>query len=375
MKLKYNLYRVYQVLFYISHGVVSNKYELLVSLLLGRSKIPLRLTNTNLKLEFPNTKKILAMLDLLKIISISKSYELKPNGVLSISFDGISFFQIPLIDRTIADEKLISFLADGFTNGSTIIPKEKMNMYALTDKDFILYDLNGERIIETLTGAKFFLKYYNYPIVETFTLKVHDMSLLPNLENKIVVDIGADTGNTALYFASKGALVYAMEIEKPRYEMILEHITLNPDLAGKIIPVNAGLGKDGEIEFYSDPLGFMDPTIFKARYDDHLKKPNVQKVKGYTLKSFRTHYKLDSIDYLKMDCKGAEFTLTEDDIKNVKNVKIEYMALDKDHKIENLLKTFMNVGFKVRLFKHDSTIYKSFNVSGDIFATTNHADN
>lgn len=362
---------MYQVLFYISHGLISNKYELLFSLLFGKPKIPLVITSTDLKLEFPNTKKILTMLDLLKIISISKSFELSSNGILNISFDGISSFQIPLVDRAIVNEKLINFLADGFTNGATIIPRKNQSMYVLTDKDFMISDLNGEQIIETLTGAKFFLKYYNYPIVETFTLKVHDMSVLPDLQNKIVVDIGADTGNTALYFASKGAKVYAMEIERSRYEMIVEHIALNPNLAKQIIPVNAGLGKDGDIEFYSDPLGFMDPTIFKARYDGHLKKPNMQKVKGYTLRSFRAQYGIHTIDYLKMDCKGAEFTLTKRDVENVKNVKIEYMALDKNHKIENLLKLFIDAGFKIRLFKHDSSIYKSFNVSGDIFATSN----
>mgnify|MGYP001137509841 CR=1 FL=1 len=45
------------------------------------------------------------------------------------------------------------------------------------------------------------------------------------------------------------------------------------------------------------------------------------------------------------------------------------MALDKKHKIENLIELFIKSNFKIRLFKHDSTTRKSFNVGGNIFAT------
>ena len=70
-----------------------------------------------------------------------------------------------------------------------------------------------------------------------------------------------------------------------------------------------------------------------------------------------------------MDCKGAEFTLNQKDVENVKNVKIEYMALIKEHKIEKLIELFRKSGFKIRLFRHDSEIRKSFNIGGNIFAT------
>ena len=369
MKLKYNLYRIYQVIPDISHNLISNKYELIISLFLGKARIPLMIRGSNKKIEF-ETDQIPCMLDLLKNISFSKSYSVDSDGLLKISFDGISTFKIPLVSITKTNEKLIRFLADAFANSANVIPKNNKNQYVLTDKDFMIDEKNGELIIETFSGVKFFVKYSNYPIIETFSLKMHDMlPTIPDLNDKIVVDIGADTGNTALYFASKGAIVYAVEIDENRYKIIQEHLTINPDLADRVIPINAAFGSEGEIEFYSDPHDFMDPTIFRERYDDHIDEPIIRKVKGCTIPSLMTEFKIKSVDYLKMDCKGAEFTLNQKDVENVKNVKIEYMALTKEHKIEKLIELFRKSGFKIRLFRHDSEIRKSFNIGGNIFAT------
>ena len=70
MKLKYNLYRIYQVIPDISHNLISNKYELITSLFLGKARIPLMIRGSNKKIEF-ETDQIPCMLDLLKKISPS----------------------------------------------------------------------------------------------------------------------------------------------------------------------------------------------------------------------------------------------------------------------------------------------------------------
>jgi len=371
MGLKYNLYRIYQVIPHISYNLVSNKYELISALFFGKEKIPLEITGGNKKIKF-NTDQVPYMMDLLKIISFSKNFSLNSMGLLEISFDGLSTFKIPLENISRTNERLVRFLADAFANSANVIPKNNKEKYVLTDKDFMIDEKNGELIIETFDGVRFFVKYSNYPIVETFSLKMHEiLPIIPDLRDKIVVDIGADTGNTALYFASKGAKVYAVEIDESRYKIIQEHLEINPNLKDNVIPINAAFGKEGEVEFYTDPHDFMDPTIFEERYKDHIDKPIIKKIKGCTIQSLMNEFKLKSIEYLKMDCKGAEFTLVPQDIEHVKNVKIEYMALDKEHKIENLIELFIKSNFKIRLFKHDSSTRKSFNVGGDIFATKN----
>tara|TARA_B110000014_G_scaffold148362_1_gene103303 strand:+ start:3692 stop:4831 length:1140 start_codon:yes stop_codon:yes gene_type:complete len=375
MKLRYNLYRIYQVIPHISYSLISNNSELIIALLFGKTRIPLKLKDSEIKFEFKKDQ-ILCMLNLLKIISFSKNYEINSNGILSLSFDGISTFEIKLTELTTTNERLINFLADAFANSANVIPKSKLSKYIFTDRDFIIDEIDGEPIIECFNGVKFFVKYSNYPIVETFSLKMHEiLPTIPELKDKIVVDIGADTGNTALYFASKGAQVYAVEIDERRYKIIQEHLKINPDLAKRIIPINAAFGSEGEVEFYSDPLDFMDPSIFKERYEEHIEKAIIKKVKGCTIPSLISEFNIKTIDYLKMDCKGAEFTLKPDHLEMVENIKIEYMALAKEHKIENLIELFTKSGFKIRLFKHDSSTRKSFNIGGNIFATKDNLSN
>ena len=52
MNLRYNLYRIYQIIPHISYDLVSNKYQVLISLFLGKSRIPLQIKDSNMKFEF-----------------------------------------------------------------------------------------------------------------------------------------------------------------------------------------------------------------------------------------------------------------------------------------------------------------------------------
>jgi len=75
------------------------------------------------------------------------------------------------------------------------------------------------------------------------------------------------------------------------------------------------------------------------------------------------------VDYLKVDCKGCEFTLTKKDLEHVKNLKIEYMKLDPSHDLLSLIKLIKDSGFQLRLFSHDVTTRKTMSKGGNIIAT------
>ena len=47
MNLRYNLYRIYQIIPHISYDLVSNKYQVIISLFLGKSRIPLQIKESN----------------------------------------------------------------------------------------------------------------------------------------------------------------------------------------------------------------------------------------------------------------------------------------------------------------------------------------
>jgi len=69
-----------------------------------------------------------------------------------------------------------------------------------------------------------------------------------NVKDRVVVDIGAYVGDSAIYFALKGAKkVIAIEPHPGAYAEMLDNIRLNK-LESVIIPVNAGLAsKPGKV--------------------------------------------------------------------------------------------------------------------------------
>lgn len=204
--------------------------------------------------------------------------------------------------------------------------------------------------MEVFEGIKFHLDHVG-AMSEIFIRRIHEF-YSKDLNGKIVVDLGASVGDTPLYFASRGATVYAVEMTKTNFIAMKKNMELNPQLADKIIPIHLAFGKDGIIEYYQDSLGrvntYASASFVKNKFGKYSEKNQVQ---GMSLGTFRKEYNLDSIDLLKIDCKGGEFFLKEDELKNIKTIKIEYTSLIKEHKVASLLSMLKN-NFNWILYKH-----------------------
>ena len=101
-------------------------------------------------------------------------------------------------------------------------------------------------IVITPDGIKFKIESFDRVIfAETFLYDVH---YTPFLKDKIVIQAGGFVGDTALYYANKGAIVYSLEPQPSCYKLALENIKLNPHLAPRITFLNYALGKGEEIE-------------------------------------------------------------------------------------------------------------------------------
>jgi hypothetical protein len=121
-----------------------------------------------------------------------------------------------------------------------------------------------------------------------------------NVEGRVVVDVGAYIGDSAIYFALKGARkVIAIEPHPGAFAEMLDNIKLN-NLEGVIIPVNAGLAsKPGKIYI-----------------------ENVGAVPAVTLSELISRFGVDPNDaVLKMDCEGCEFDIILNDYEHVKLFK------------------------------------------------------
>ena len=71
---------------------------------------------------------------------------------------------------------------------------------------------------------------YSHVLDEVFVERVYDFV---DLESKIAIDVGASIGDTAIHFASQGAMVFAFEPDNQRFKNAIYNIAKN-DLQDKV---------------------------------------------------------------------------------------------------------------------------------------------
>ena len=159
-----------------------------------------------------------------------------------------------------------------------------------------------------------------------------------DVKAKDVVDIGANIGDTAIYFALKGANhVYAFEPYPYSYEIALKNIELN-NLKDKITMLNEGCGKSGFITISSS---------IKSYAGNDLKDSKIgKKIKINSLEEITTRFKLNNA-LLKSDCEGCEYDIilraSEKTLK-----KFNLLVVDYHYGYKNLVKKLREANFKVK---------------------------
>jgi hypothetical protein len=145
---------------------------------------------------------------------------------------------------------------------------------------------------------------------------------------------------------------------------MMRNIRLNSKLSKNIIPINAGIGKDSNLTFYQDGGGIVGSTSFIENV--HGKDTKEVKVKGPSLESTFKEYHISHVDLLKMDCKGYKFYLTENSLKNVDRVKIEFSKFGNSN-LEDLLKLLINAGFEYMIYHHEPLHYVSTLIETNVY--------
>lgn len=191
-------------------------------------------------------------------------------------------------------------------------------------------------------------------ISETWLYDIHFLGF--DLTDYLIIDVGAFVGDTALYYAKRGAYVIAVEPLPSNYEVMLRNIELNPDLKPRIMPINVAIGaKDDVIEFSYDSsvdgsAGIYGRGRFKVRVRQMKLSTLIKEIakKGINLDSYK-------IKVLKMDCKGCEYdVINEIDMLRIFDiVKIEYSGYLRDKTYHELKKTLEDIGFKCRAWAHN----------------------
>ena len=192
------------------------------------------------------------------------------------------------------------------------------------DVDFVrgIHCSDGEFIVINARGNEVHVKYDNgYYVINGYRFKMirstfadtflnedyHDA----NIRNKVIIDVGAFVGDSAIYFVLKGARrVIAIEPHPGAFAEMLDNIKLN-NLEGVIVPVNAGLtSKPGKV-------CIEDVDITKWHYYRPGDCPNA--VPAVTLGELISRFSIDLDNaVLKMDCEGCEFDVILNDYEHVR---------------------------------------------------------
>jgi FkbM family methyltransferase len=197
---------------------------------------------------------------------------------------------------------VIPGLSEAFSNGSL---HKKISLlfqflfFALTRKTFLRG--KAKKFNFTYLGKSFCLHIESIvdlaALSEVFLLE--EYSWVPFENPKVIIDLGAHFGDTALYYHFKypDAHIYAVEPAPETYKRLCKNVAN----ISQITPIQAGV---------SDKDGFAELHILASSLGNSFKKrPDMQSsisVPVYTLQTLLQMCNINRADIIKFDIEGAE---------------------------------------------------------------------
>lgn len=158
-----------------------------------------------------------------------------------------------------------------------------------------------------------------WTVMETFERQVY-LPLCSRPEAKIIVDLGANIGDSAVYFSQRypQAIIIAVECDDSNFQLLLNNVKSYTN----IIPINAAIWGETQKLSLESGAGKNAPYVS----DQETVGPS-KTVNGLTMASMMKTHQIDRIDILKIDIEGAEKNLFEHDcswLATVHTIGIEF---------------------------------------------------
>lgn len=206
----------------------------------------------------------------------------------------------------------IKYLKSNFSNWDSII---KRMINGKIPK--VLIHRNGLEIHGTHMNT---LSIYK----EIFIKKVYSNDFVKVAENDIVFDIGANVGIFSLFASEvEDTQVYAFEPHPNNFQVLESNVQMNNK--DNIKSLNYALGIKNEKRFLEEGV---IPGGHRLAENNNNEVGNGLVVEAVTLLKIMEELNIDKIDFLKLDCEGAEGeiikSLNEESFKKIKKVAIEF---------------------------------------------------
>ena len=164
-------------------------------------------------------------------------------------------------------------------------------------------------------------------------------------DNDTIIDVGSHIGLFALYssqFCKRGKII-CFEPNQENYALLSSNIESNK--ITNIAPYNAAISNtDDDVTLYLN----ADNTAHSL----HIPNSKSVKVRSFTLQHVFDSNKLETCDYLKLDCEGSEYdiiqSLPDEYFKKIKKIYIEYHFFDtKPELVSKLLQRLESLSYSI----------------------------
>lgn len=127
-------------------------------------------------------------------------------------------------------------------------------------------------------------------------------------EPQVIVDTGAYTGFSAIFFANKypAADIIAVEPDPENFKLLVRNVRCYP----RIRPLQAAIWfEDTDLDLYSQTEGHWASSLFAS--SPRPDRSGIHRVRAIAIESLMSQFSLERIDVLKIDIEGAEKELFE----------------------------------------------------------------
>ena len=173
--------------------------------------------------------------------------------------------------------------------------------------------------------------------------------------NQTILDIGANVGITSLYFSNFASQIYALEPSTEHFNCLKQMILFNR--IQNVMPIKKALFiRNGKLPF-GGPQNKTMRSLHMSCWKDG--KPD-EEVEAITLDTLFDEYKIEKVDFMKMDIEGSEVeVISSEGFRKVAN-KIDTIVLethDWNGRNPEQIKGVLNMrGFEVGILKTDASI-------------------
>lgn len=199
---------------------------------------------------------------------------------------------------------------------------------------------------------------------ELYREKVYDQ-FLGDRENLTILDIGGNVGLFTFYAYPYAKKIYIVEPSKPHVEVINTMLEHNK-MAGKVTVIDKAVSdKDGEATFYHNE----NVTMFSLKEEVNSKPEEKETVPTIRLDTLFTQYKIDHVDFMKLDIEGSEVDVVNSlGFKNVAS-KIDSMVIEYHQwarrNPSQLTTTLMDLGFEVFPIPSKAALFGARRIKGE----------